>query len=204
MNYQTSMTKVRISNLYYLKKSIIKPNLLYRWKWRFVSPFGAYKPNMWVSLENVFKICAGWSLCQRDRYVCCLCSIHLLQKRIFCCWKCISSDEIDVNIHKMLNIFRVHKLNIPCSLPWNQSTLHSYAFEASFTLFNGETYISINGTLLLLFISICLHHQTFYKIFRRTAAELNIRDQSENNKEKTLRKLILFHVPAKKWVKIET
>lgn len=100
-------------------------------------------------------------------------------------------------------MFRIQTSEIPilstyCSLPWNQSTLPGYFLEITLTLNFGEGSFIINASLLLLFVSICLHHETFHEIFRHTAAELDLRDQTGKYKKMVFRKLILFHTSAKK------
>lgn len=55
-----------------------------------------------------------------------------------------------------------------------------------------------NGAILLLFISLCLHHRGFYKVFRYSAFQLNTPDRNRNDEEH-LRQMIHFHVSVKKW-----
>lgn len=63
-------------------------------------------------------------------------------------------------------------------------------------IIDAEVYLVTNGSLLLLFISICLHHLSFYKMFRDEARKLDYRDKDRNDAEH-LRKLIRFHIIVK-------
>lgn len=58
-----------------------------------------------------------------------------------------------------------------------------------------EAYYITNGAFLLLFISICLQHLAFGKIFRHSVYNRSDKDQ---NDVKFLRDLIQFHITAKK------
>lgn len=77
---------------------------------------------------------------------------------------CKFSNEI-VNFHAILiSIYRVS--NAIHSLPRDKSTLFGYSMHVFFSVVCCEAYFIANGSLLVLFISICLYHQTFYKKFR--------------------------------------
>lgn len=58
------------------------------------------------------------------------------------------------------------------SLPWNQSTPMGYVGELCFSIWVGFGYFFANGAFLLLFISMCLHHQAFYGMFRHLVEKL--------------------------------
>lgn len=49
----------------------------------------------------------------------------------------------------------------------------------------------------MLFISICLHHETFYKMFQNEAKKLDDHDKHRNDADH-LRKMIRFHILVKK------
>lgn len=84
------------------------------------------------------------------------------------------------------------------SLPWNQKTPIGYTIEIIHTLITTQCYYSFNGLFLLLFITICLHHQAFYKISQHA---IEIWEQPDNkiNDKMFLRDLIQFHVITKTW-----
>lgn len=55
-----------------------------------------------------------------------------------------------------------------------------------------------NGTILLLFISMCLHHRAFYKMMKNSIDKLNQKSNDEIRcDEKFLRDLIQFHISSK-------
>lgn len=78
------------------------------------------------------------------------------------------------------------------SLPWNQHTLIGYFGETFATLLIGEAYGIANGSLLLLFVSLCMHHQAFYQMFQYSTSKLESRNAQEQ-----LCKLIRFHSSVK-------
>ena len=59
------------------------------------------------------------------------------------------------------------------SLPWNQLTIWGYFGEISYYEISCAGYIFVIGVLLLLFISICIHHHAFYQIFEHSINEAN-------------------------------
>lgn len=81
------------------------------------------------------------------------------------------------------------------SLPFDQKTTIGYSGEILYDLMSAETYF-ISIAVILLFISMCQHHQAFLKIFQHSLRKLDRRDQNRND-EKLLRKLIRFHVLVK-------
>lgn len=82
-------------------------------------------------------------------------------------------------------------------LPWNQQTLTGYTAELCFVaLFIGIYFIS-NGSFIILFISICLHHQTYYKIFQQSTLEFS---HFNGNHKELLCKLVHFHISIRKWI----
>lgn len=83
------------------------------------------------------------------------------------------------------------------SLPWDQSTLIGYFGEISFNVIVGVTYFISNGVMMLLYISICIHHQTFYEMMEHSINKWTSSDKNERNTEKFLRNLICFHISAK-------
>lgn len=100
----------------------------------------------------------------------------------------ISSDTISFN-------------SSTCSLPWSQSTIVGYFGEQLLINVMCFIYSVINGVLLLLFISICLHYRTFYEIIKHWIDEWNNENANGNTNrcdEKFLCELIRFHVSAKK------
>lgn len=82
------------------------------------------------------------------------------------------------------------------SLPWNQNTLLGYFGEMIFTLVSGESYLLFNGTFILLFVSICWHHQTFHEILQNSLHKFDSFDSKRNSHE-FLCELLHFHNAAK-------
>lgn len=77
-----------------------------------------------------------------------------------------------------------------------------YFGEIIQTLIAAEIFLLVNGVPLVLFISICIHHQAFYKIFKHMIDEWNAR-QKNQSADKDVEKflaydLIHFHILVKK------
>lgn len=80
-------------------------------------------------------------------------------------------------------------------LPWDQNTLTGYMAEIYiFSLGVGTTFAISTGSALMLFISICIHHGAFSKMFKHTAQKLG--QQNTGNSE-ILRELVNFHNSVK-------
>lgn len=77
------------------------------------------------------------------------------------------------------------------SFPWNQATFAGYSAEICMTISIGYAYFALIGTQMLLFISLCIHHQAFYKMFKHST------DKSEKCDAKLLRDLICFNISTK-------
>lgn len=82
-------------------------------------------------------------------------------------------------------------------LPWNQSTYIGYVDEMSFSIFTTQAYFLVDGVVMLLFISICLCYQSFYKMLKNS---IRMRNQFDGNRfdHKFLCDLIRFHISVKK------
>lgn len=87
------------------------------------------------------------------------------------------------------------------SLPFDQQTLLGYFGEEALSIFTAEFYLIVNGSILLLFIGICLHHQAFFKIFHHGVSKLNHFHEDQND-EQLLCELVQFHILAKECVQI--
>lgn len=83
-------------------------------------------------------------------------------------------------------------INLKSSLPWNQTTYLGYFAELILLIPLAYGYMIINGTFLLLFISICMHHQVFYKMFKHST------DGMKKCNRKFLCDSMRFHILAKK------
>lgn len=88
------------------------------------------------------------------------------------------------------------------SLPWDQSTIIGYLGEQILINIMCFVYSVINGVHLLLFISICLHHRTFYEIIESWIDKWNNGNGNGNPCDRDARKflhsLIRFHISSKK------
>lgn len=82
------------------------------------------------------------------------------------------------------------------SLPWNQQAVIGYALEIFFDIIVAETYLTVNGVFLLLFISMCFHHQAFHRMFRHSLIKFEGSDEQRIDK-KQLCNLINFHLETK-------
>lgn len=85
------------------------------------------------------------------------------------------------------------------SLPWNQDTFFGYVGEILYSLFGGGAFLFVNGSLLLLFISIYFHHVAFAEIFRRSLKQKTDENKIDNE---FLCKLIQFNITVRKYTKI--
>lgn len=88
---------------------------------------------------------------------------------------------------------------IHSSLLWDGTTLVGYIGEACFGLIVTIVYFVMHGSFFLLFISVCLYHQAFYRMFQQQVQILNCNNKNQDNKE-LLCKLIRFHVMTKTYV----
>lgn len=81
-------------------------------------------------------------------------------------------------------------------LPWNQETLLGYIAEIVCMIVTDEGYLLTSGAVLLLLISMCLHHRAFSEMFRRL-----LRAHEHPNRlidqKKLLCKAIRFHNSVK-------
>lgn len=81
------------------------------------------------------------------------------------------------------------------SLPWNQNTPFGYVGESSFVIASAEAFCIGNGSTFLLFISICIHHHAFYKIYKYSINKC--KNNGNHCDEKLLCNLIRFHISIK-------
>lgn len=82
------------------------------------------------------------------------------------------------------------------SVPWNQSTPVGYVEEMCFSIPISFGYFFVSGTFSLLFISICVHHQAFYEMFKLSVNKLK-RSNVRRCDAKFLRDSIRFHILVK-------
>lgn len=104
---------------------------------------------------------------------------------------CVCWSSVD-GLHHNLVIFSDR-------LPWDQSTPAGYFGEVIFDVFMGHAYLFCNFTFLLLFVSICWHHQAFHKMFEHTSRKLNNHDRNRNNTEFVC-SLIRYQISVREWV----
>lgn len=90
-----------------------------------------------------------------------------------------------------------HLQKNPFSLPWNQNTPIGYLCEACVVFCTGCAYIIVNGSILILFFSICLHHRAFYQMIHHNLQNFNRCDEMKRDNEEFLCKLIRFHISIK-------
>lgn len=88
------------------------------------------------------------------------------------------------------------------SSPWDKTTMLGYFGEIVQTWIAAEIYLIVNGVALVLFISICIHHRAFYKIFKHSIHEWNSCQKNQNHDEDRgsifVRDLIHFHILVKR------
>lgn len=78
------------------------------------------------------------------------------------------------------------------SLPWNRTTPIGYLVYGCSFVAVIEGYFLANGALLILFVSICVHHEAFYEQFQYVIGKLD-KDDAKRNNERVLCDLIRFH-----------
>lgn len=62
-------------------------------------------------------------------------------------------------------------------LPFNQSTYWGYFGETTFNTITCGAFFIVNGTVMVLFISICLYHKAFYEVFEHSLKNLDSRSK---------------------------
>lgn len=82
------------------------------------------------------------------------------------------------------------------SFPWNQQTPFGYAADILFQLDFAMSYYYSNGVVVVLFVSMCLHHRGFFKIIQNSLRKLDHLDKSRNDAA-FLTNLIQFHNSTK-------
>lgn len=112
---------------------------------------------------------------------------HILQQGICQLNEYFQFFRIESNVAYALMLFKSFN-----RFPWNQSTPIGYLGEVCCSIMPAESYLFINGVLLLLFISMCLLNRAFHDRFQYT---LQMFDHSNNGqRSKTiLCELIQFH-----------
>lgn len=97
----------------------------------------------------------------------------------------------------MLNIFgnQFHSVYW-VRLPWDATTPSGYFWEIFLSTVYIETYYTVNGPVLLIFVSICMHNQAFYEMFSHSVREMD--DLRDARMEKMhIFYLVRFHVTIK-------
>lgn len=86
--------------------------------------------------------------------------------------------------------------------PWNQATMLSYIVDILiFHNIASVSYFTTSASLILLFVSICLHHSAFYKRLQYTLDESKTL-KNHQNMDKIIRNVIEFHISVKEYVEI--
>lgn len=111
--------------------------------------------------------------------------IHMQPSKWWNCWIGVKTLEH----FRWINENQTHS---DFSFPF-EGTFHGYIIEISYSYIACVCYYLSYGSILLLFISICLFHHAFSKMFRRFLTKMDPFDENQNNRE-YFRKLIQFHV----------
>lgn len=111
-------------------------------------------------------------------------------------------EDFSLKSPKNTNNFIAHEILFVFiySLPWNQSTLFGYIGEILFTVMLAPPYFTVLGVIFVLFISICMLHQAFYKIFEYSINKwdaMTTDDKNKCNNKHFLCDLIRFHILIK-------
>ncbi|XP_055306184.1 odorant receptor 85b-like [Sitodiplosis mosellana] len=106
---------------------------------------------------------------------------------VLICWLLNGNFDLTLTFHPLKFL-----------LPWDQTTLFGYFSEIIYNILISEAYMLYNGAVLIPFISICLHHWAFYKIFCHLLRYLDRHDENRNDKEFVC-DIIDFHNSIKRW-----
>lgn len=82
-------------------------------------------------------------------------------------------------------------------MPWDYHTRLGYAGELLFGIMLSEAYLIGNGSILMLFVCICLHHKAFFSMFKYLVDKLD-ETLLERNPETQLCEVIKFHISVKR------
>lgn len=100
--------------------------------------------------------------------------------------------------------YLIHDCNYcNCRLPWNQQTVIGFLGDLLVTIGAGSFYLLYNGIFVALFVSICLHHRAFYRMYECLVQRLDEPDNSRSDQE-ILREIVDLQVLTKEWVSILT
>lgn len=83
-------------------------------------------------------------------------------------------------------------------LPWDQETFIGYIAEIICIVVTDEGYLLTSGSILLLYISMCLHHRAFYEMFRHLLRTREHQNRVKNQLE-WIYDVIRFHSSVKWW-----
>lgn len=169
-----------------------------RWKTGFFRILNESKRWKWIDLADLFEICGCWIFSELGNKLRDFSFVSSHNESGFRCEISFSSVQSCVsnsNVRKLL----FDDFFLYFSAPWDQNTPIGYLFEISFSTSAGECYFIINGAVLLIFISVCLHHQAFYQMFLHSINEFD-RLQNKRNGKQHLCELIKFHCNTKEWV----
>lgn len=81
-------------------------------------------------------------------------------------------------------------------MPWDHTTPLGYTGEILFGALLSEAYLIGNGSILMLFVCMCLHHKAFFKMFEQMVHKLDLVDRGLEAKNR-LCEIIQFYVSAK-------
>lgn len=102
----------------------------------------------------------------------------------------VEKDNLNTNFLKHSYILQFF------SVPWNQSTLFGFFEDVLFCIIVAEAVFLFNGAFILLFISICWHHQAFDQMLQHSLIKFE-----HFNKKRDVKELICnfvnFHNAAK-------
>lgn len=80
--------------------------------------------------------------------------------------------------------------------PWNQQMAFNWIIDNIISTLAAAIYLTINGTFLSFFITICAYHRAFYEYFRSMIEECNNSHDNETMK-RLLHGSIRFHISIK-------
>lgn len=82
-------------------------------------------------------------------------------------------------------------------MSWDYHTPSGYAGGILFGIMQSEAYLLGNGSILMLFVCICLHHKAFFRMFEHTVKQL---DETFQERDPTIQlcEIIKLHISIKR------
>lgn len=94
------------------------------------------------------------------------------------------SNMRKLNIHQFKNLKSnncVEFFKNVYSLPWDQSTIYGYFGELIYGILSSLAFSTVNGVILVFFISMCWNHRAFYERFQHSIHKIDSSCENRND-----------------------